>query len=49
MLSCTSAPSNEVTAPPQLSAAELKAQEQEATLTVQKLIVGAVFLYLCMC
>ncbi|RQM07532.1 hypothetical protein DH86_00002860, partial [Scytalidium sp. 3C] len=28
--------------PPQLSAAELKAQEDEATLTVQKIIVGAV-------
>ena len=39
--------SDEVTAPPQLSAAELKAQEQEATLTVQKIIVGAVLLYLC--
>jgi hypothetical protein len=40
--------SNELTAPPQLSATELKAQEQEATLTFQKLIVGAVLLYLCM-
>lgn len=34
-------------APPQLTAAELKAQEEEATLTVQKIIVGAVLLYLC--
>ncbi|KAH6675081.1 mitochondrial outer membrane translocase complex, subunit Tom5 [Tricladium varicosporioides] len=32
--------------PPQMSAAELKAQEQEAALTVQKVIVGAVLLYL---
>ena len=34
-------------APPQLSPAEIKAQEEEATLTVQKVIVGAVLLYLC--
>lgn len=40
--------SDRIIAPPQLSAAELKAQEQEATLTVQKLIFGAVLLYLCM-
>ncbi|KAF8848842.1 hypothetical protein BDZ45DRAFT_810444 [Acephala macrosclerotiorum] len=32
--------------PPQLSAAELKAAESEAALTVQKVIVGAVLLYL---
>jgi len=32
--------------PPQLSAAELKAQKDEATSTVQKIIVGAVLLYL---
>jgi len=34
-------------APPQLSPAELRAQEAEATLTVQKVIVGAILLYLC--
>jgi hypothetical protein len=34
-------------APPTLSPAELKEQEAEATLTVQKIIVGAVLLYLC--
>ncbi|KAG9231572.1 mitochondrial outer membrane translocase complex, subunit Tom5 [Amylocarpus encephaloides] len=32
--------------PPQLSAAELKAQEQEASLTVQRSLVAAVLLYL---
>lgn len=35
------------TAPPPPSAAELRAQEQEATLTIQKIIVGAIMLYLC--
>lgn len=35
------------TAPPPMSAAELKATENEATLTVQKIIVGAILLYLC--
>jgi len=40
---------NDSAAPPPPSAAELKAQESEATLTVQKVIVGAVLLYLCMC
>ncbi|KAM3087126.1 hypothetical protein ACMFMG_001234 [Clarireedia jacksonii] len=35
-------------APPQLSAAELKAQEAEASQTVQRVIVGAILLYLCM-
>ncbi|KAH8765704.1 hypothetical protein F5882DRAFT_414116 [Hyaloscypha sp. PMI_1271] len=34
-------------APPP-SAAELKAQESEAALTVQKVVVGAILLYLCM-
>ncbi|PSS14822.1 hypothetical protein M430DRAFT_20145 [Amorphotheca resinae ATCC 22711] len=33
--------------PPQLSAEELKAQEAEATLTVQRIIVGSILLYLC--
>ncbi|TVY80440.1 hypothetical protein LSUE1_G005757 [Lachnellula suecica] len=37
---------NKPIAPPQLSPAELKAQEDEATLTIQKVIVGAVLLYL---
>jgi hypothetical protein len=32
--------------PPPPSAAELKAQESEASLTVQKVIVGAILLYL---
>ncbi|TVY18994.1 hypothetical protein LARI1_G004107 [Lachnellula arida] len=32
--------------PPQLSAAEIRAQEDEANLTIQKVIVGAVLLYL---
>ncbi|EPE29394.1 hypothetical protein GLAREA_00554 [Glarea lozoyensis ATCC 20868] len=32
--------------PPSLSAAELKAQEDEAIVTVQRVIVGAVLLYL---
>ncbi|CAL3973025.1 hypothetical protein PZA11_005367 [Diplocarpon coronariae] len=32
--------------PPQMSAAELKAAESEATLTIQKVIVGAILLYL---
>jgi len=32
--------------PPQLSAAELKAQEDEAMSTVQRIIAGAVLLYL---
>ncbi|KAK2624113.1 hypothetical protein QTJ16_006747 [Diplocarpon rosae] len=32
--------------PPQLSVAELKAAESEATLTIQKVIVGAILLYL---
>lgn len=36
-------------APPPMSAADLKAAETEATLTIQKVIVGAVMLYLCMC
>ena len=36
-------------APPQLDAAELKAQEQEAAFTVQKMIAGAVLLYMCTC
>lgn len=40
---------NKSAAPPQLSKAELKAAESEATLTIQKVIVGAVLLYLCMC
>lgn len=35
-------------APPQLSPAELKALEDEATLTIQKVIVGSILLYLCM-
>lgn len=39
--------SNKTLAPPQLSAAELKAQEDEATLTIQKAISAAVLLYLC--
>ncbi|KAH8819059.1 mitochondrial import receptor subunit OR translocase-domain-containing protein [Xylogone sp. PMI_703] len=33
-------------APPQPSPAELKAQEDEAALTVQKIIVGGILLYL---
>ncbi|KAL2062151.1 hypothetical protein VTL71DRAFT_6417 [Oculimacula yallundae] len=32
--------------PPPMSAADLKAAEEESTLTVQKVIVGAVLLYL---
>ncbi|TVY41985.1 hypothetical protein LOCC1_G005358 [Lachnellula occidentalis] len=32
--------------PPQLSAAEIRAQEDEANLTIQKVLVGAVMLYL---
>lgn len=38
---------NGTVAPPQLTPAELKAQEQEASLTIQKVIVGVVLLYLC--
>ncbi|PQE30237.1 Mitochondrial outer membrane translocase subunit Tom5 protein [Rutstroemia sp. NJR-2017a WRK4] len=33
-------------APPQLTQAELKAQEAEASQTVQRVIVGAILLYL---
>jgi len=39
---------DKTTAPPQLSAAELRAQEDEAIVTVQQVIIGAVLLYLCM-
>jgi hypothetical protein len=38
---------NDFAAPQPPSAAELKAQESEASLTVQKVIVGAILLYLC--
>lgn len=34
-------------APPQATPEELAAQNAEATLTVQKIIVGSVLLYLC--
>jgi hypothetical protein len=34
-------------APPQASAAEIKAEEEEATLLVQRTIIGAVLLYFC--
>ena len=38
---------NRGTAPPQPTAEELAAQNAEATLTVQKIIVGSILLYLC--
>lgn len=39
--------SNGGAAPPQPTAEELAAQNAEATLTVQKIIVGSILLYLC--
>jgi hypothetical protein len=49
LFSCFNKALTKFLAPPSLSPAELKEQEAEATLTVQKIIVGAVLLYLCKC